>query len=232
MNIFAGNIEGNTAYLWEDEVVHCTKVLRKRVGDEIVVTDGKGTAIQGKILEISKKAVKVAVQSSIELPSQISPLHIAMALTKNIDRFEFFIEKATELGVVEITPLVSFHSERKTARLDKLEKKAIAASKQSLRATFLKVNEVTNFQSFLSQNTENQLYIAHCNDALKRTPITQLNPKNKTTILIGPEGDFSNEEIAEAIESHHATALSLGPNRLRTETAGIYVASYFYGALR
>ena len=120
MNLFLGNINEKSAFLQEEETQHCIKVLRQKVGDSIYVTNGKGQAIEGIIKQFSKKEVEIEIKNSIELPSKTTPLHLAIAPTKNLDRFVFFIEKAVELGVSEITPIITFHSERKQLNFDKL----------------------------------------------------------------------------------------------------------------
>ncbi len=231
MNVFAGDISEQFASLWKSEIVHCIKVLRHRMGDEIVICNGKGRAIQGSIIEIGKNEVLVEIHESIELPSQTSGIHIAMAPTKNIDRFEFFIEKATELGVAQITPILSFHSERKNIRLDKLQKKALAASTQSLRSEFIHLHDITPLPELVEKYSAHSIYIAHCSTEFERSEIQEITFKSGDIVLIGPEGDFSKEEISQLYKRPNIKGISLGPNRLRTETAGIFVASELYRML-
>ncbi len=228
MNVFAGDIGEKYATLWPTEVIHAIKVLRKRMGDQLTVCNGKGATIEGKIIEIGKNEVLVSIEKKIALPSLVTGLHIAMAPTKNMARFEFFIEKASELGVSEITPILTFHSERKNIRQDKLQKKAVSASTQSLRSEFLKIHEMQTFEQFVETYSQHNLHIAHCVESLQRTPMSTIALQEKAIVMIGPEGDFSLPEITELLELPNSQSISLGPNRLRTETAGIFVATQAY----
>lgn len=227
---YTNNIKNNIAELPQEEAMHCLKTLRKKVGDNIQFVDGQGNWYKGKIIGTGKKSVSIGIESVTENYNQRNHyLHIAIAPTKNINRFEWFLEKATEFGIDEITPLLCFHSERKNIRLDRLEKVVIAAMKQSLKAYKPKVNELTSFKDFLkTQNnldnsTENQKFIAHCQDGFSDDKLHLKNiasAKNQTTILIGPEGDFSSDEVELAL-SQNFQEISLGKERLRTETAGL-----------
>lgn len=223
---YTNNIKNDIAELPEEEAMHCVKTLRKRVGDAIQFVDGQGNWYQGKIIGTTKKAVSIGIESVIaEHEKRNHYLHIAIAPTKNINRFEWFLEKATEFGIDEITPLLCFHSERKNVREDRLEKVVVAAMKQSLKAYLPKINPMTSFKDFLkSQNiNESQKFIAHCQDGFSEAKFHLKNAAKQgenTTILIGPEGDFSSKEVELAL-SQNFQEISLGKERLRTETAGL-----------
>lgn len=217
-----------TLCLGEEESQHCIQVLRANMGDVIEITDGCGTLYQAQITNPHRKHCQVQILSqSRPAPLHQGWVHIAIAPTKNIDRFEWFIEKATEMGVDEITPLLCTHSERKTINLDRLQKILIAAAKQSLCTTFPKLNPLTNYQDFITPLEEGpeDVYIAHCEDGyaasnLKHALLHCLTPGHSVVIMIGPEGDFSPDEIAWALQKGYKP-VSLGNARLRTETAGL-----------
>lgn len=226
---YTNNIKNNIAELPEEEAIHCLKTLRKKVGDEIQFVDGQGNWYKGKIIGTGKKTVSIGIESVIENHNPRNHyLHIAIAPTKNINRFEWFLEKATEFGIDEITPLLCYHSERKKIRLDRLEKVVKAAMKQSLKAYLPKVNELTSFKDFLKtqnnlENTsESQKFIAHCQDGFsdEKLHLKNVASAKQVTILIGPEGDFSSSEVELAL-GHDFQEISLGKERLRTETAGL-----------
>ncbi|MFT5834811.1 MAG: 16S rRNA (uracil1498-N3)-methyltransferase [Cognaticolwellia sp.] len=227
---YTNNIKGDIAELPQEEAMHCVKTLRKKVGDDIQFVDGQGNWYHGKIIGTGKKAVSIGIEKVISAHNQRNHyLHIAIAPTKNINRFEWFLEKATEFGIDEITPLLCFHSERKTIRNDRLEKVVVAAMKQSLKAYVPKVNPLTSFKDFLKSadigesQSESQKFIAHCQDDFLEEKVHLKNATNegeKVTILIGPEGDFSSNEIESAL-SQNFQPISLGKERLRTETAGL-----------
>ncbi|MDO9274010.1 MAG: 16S rRNA (uracil(1498)-N(3))-methyltransferase, partial [Lutibacter sp.] len=147
-------------------------------------------------------------------------LHIAIAPTKLNDRFEWFLEKATEIGIDEITPIICEHSERKELKTERLEKIILSAAKQSLKFHFPKLNEPISFTVFMQSNFSGQLFIAHCEETSKKSLKSELKPALKTTILIGPEGDFSSKEIQQSLDNNFIP-VSLGKSRLRTETAGL-----------
>jgi len=219
MQIFtATNNEINNGVLSEEESKHCVKVLRKKVGDEIFITNGEGLLITAKITNAHQKQCAFEVANLEETVKIAPPLHIAIAPTKNIDRLEFFLEKATEIGISEITPILCFHSERKNIKLDRLNKIIVSACKQSKNFHFPKLNDLTPV-SDIFQNSENQKLIAHCVEN-QRKELKSINVNKPTLILIGPEGDFSHEEIDNALKNGFQP-ISLGKSRLRTETAGI-----------
>ncbi|WP_332033759.1 RsmE family RNA methyltransferase, partial [Kaistella sp.] len=154
-------------------------------------------------------------------------LHIAIAPTKNIDRIEFFLEKATEMAVSEVSLIHTEKTERKNLNIDKLRKQSIAASKQSLRFHFPVVNDLVKFSDFIKTLDPQTTFVAHCNENLERIDIKEITPEKNITFLIGPEGDFSDKEI-QLLAERGIKAVSLGSQRLRTETAGVFVAAWNY----
>lgn len=204
----------------KEESRHIIKVLRKKTGDILHVTNGKGYLFEGAITDANIKKCRFKINKSILQPEKNYRLHLAVAPTKMNDRFEWFLEKATEIGVDIITPLLCDHSERKVIKHERFEKIIQSAMKQSLQAYLPKLNTLTPFKEFLKKDFEGQTFIAHCEEGEKKSLKDQLNPKGNVLILIGPEGDFSTNEIALALEKK-ITAVSLGRNRLRTETAAI-----------
>lgn len=200
---------------------HIVRVLRKKEGDTILITNGLGDLFTSEIEIANDKRCLVKI---LESKSHKKPwnyyLHIAIAPTKLNDRFEWFLEKATEIGVDEITPIICDHSERKILKLDRMEKIVNSAAKQSLKFHFPKLNKPITFNQFINSEFNGQLFIAHCESTSKKSLKSALKPATKTTILIGPEGDFSTKEIQQSLE-HNFIPVSLGESRLRTETAGI-----------
>jgi len=180
--------------------------------------------IEGKKAMISVDEIKTG------LPDFHPKLHIAIAPTKNIDRIEFFVEKAVEMGISEITILQTEKTERKNLNIDKLRKQAIAASKQSLRFHFPIINDSIKLQDFLKTIHPEHTFVAHCHENLHRIALNEIPKLDQLTFLIGPEGDFSEREI-KLLAEHHVKAVSLGNQRLRTETAGIFVAAWNYNGL-
>ncbi|TXF75085.1 RsmE family RNA methyltransferase [Chryseobacterium sp.] len=227
MKLFYGTIENGTAEINEEEQQHIVKVLRMREGDEISVTDGKGNLATGNLIFEGKKVSLNNQEIKENLPDFPTHLHIAIAPTKNIDRIEFFLEKATEMAVSEVTLLQTEKTERKNLNIEKLRKQSVAASKQSLRFHFPKVNDITRFSEFIKTLDPETTFVAHCNENLGRIDLKDLAPQQNITFLIGPEGDFSDKEILILAEKG-IKAVSLGNQRLRTETAGIFIAAWNY----
>lgn len=226
MKLFYGSIEPN-AEIHPDEQQHISKVLRMKEGEIISLTDGKGGRVEGKIFYEGKK-VKLDVDKYFEIdPIPMTPLHIAIAPTKNIDRTEFFVEKATELGISEISFILTEHSERKTINIERMEKLSIAASKQSLRLHFPKINSLMKFGDFIGALGSEDTFVAHCDDRLERKVISEVLIEGPQTFLIGPEGDFSTSEI-KLLQEKGIVGVSLGSQRLRTETAAVFVAAWSY----
>lgn len=205
----------------EEEAQHCTRVLRLNIGDEITLTDGKGNFYQAEITAATNKRCQVAIKETrYQEPLWPCHLHIAMAPTKNMDRNEWFAEKATEIGFDELTFLNCRFSERKVIKTERISKILVSAIKQSLKARLPKLNEMTDFHTFIQQDFKGQKFIAHCYEGEKKQLKEALTPGEDALVLIGPEGDFSEEEVQKAIE-HGFVPISLGKSRLRTETAAL-----------
>ena len=226
MKLFFGEIFPDVK-INDEEQQHIVKVLRMREGEEIFVTDGKGNLAQGNLVFEGKKVFLDVKKIKENLPEFSPKLHIAIAPTKNIDRIEFFVEKATEMAISEITILQTEKTERKNLNIDKLRKQAIAASKQSLRFHFPKINDVTKLSDFLKNINPEMTFVAHCDVAFERINLSEIPELTNPTFLIGPEGDFSEKEI-KLLSEKGIKAVSLGKQRLRTETAGIFVAAWNY----
>ena len=204
----------------KEESRHLYKVLRKKLGDDLLITNGKGSLFSGVIETIGSHICEVALGKVTHRLSLPYKLHMAVAPTKMNDRFEWFLEKATEIGVTEITPIVCNHSERKNIKLERYQKIVVAAMKQSLRTTLPLLHPLTPMEDFISNHIPSNGFIAHCQQTPKNTFSTLIKPKSDTTLLIGPEGDFSNNEIEMAMRNHYKP-VTLGNMRLRTETAAI-----------
>ena len=203
-----------------EESKHATKVLRKKEGDILNFTDGKGGFYKAKITIADTRKCRLEIVSTERKPKQHNyHLHIAIAPTKNMDRYEWFLEKATEIGIDEITPIICEHSERKVIKTERCKRILLSAMKQSLKFHQPKLNEAITLKDFLKQEFEGNKYIAHCEDG-EKTALSTEEKAAKTTILIGPEGDFSPSEIEMTLQNQFK-AISLGTSRLRTETAGL-----------
>ena len=205
----------------EEEAQHCTRVLRLSIGDEITLTDGKGNFYKAEITVATNKRCFVNIKETIfQEPLWPCHLHIAMAPTKNMDRNEWFAEKATEIGFDELTFLNCRFSERKVIKTERIEKILVSAIKQSLKARLPKLNEMIEFDQFIRQEFKGQKFIAHCYEGDKKGLDEVYRRGEDVVILIGPEGDFSEEEVVLA-RHHGFVPVTLGTSRLRTETAGI-----------
>ena len=203
-----------------EESRHIIKVLRKKEGDLLYVTNGKGYIFTVKIKSANDKNCEVEVVSRQKKHPNRHWLHLAVAPTKMNDRYEWFLEKATEIGVDEITPIICSRSERKIIKIERLEKVVQSAMKQSLQAYLPKLNKAMPLQEFLEKKQDALLFIAHCEEDEKLELKRRVAPDKDITLLIGPEGDFTSEEIDLACEKGYLP-VSLGKNRLRTETAAI-----------
>lgn len=207
--------------LSEEESQHCVRVLRYTRGDEILLTDGKGNTYTARITNPHPKHCEFEVLTQEkQQKAHDFYLHIAIAPTKNIERMEWMVEKCTEIGVDEITPLLCRFSERKQIRIDRLEKIVLSAAKQSLTPYLPKLNELTDYDTFVCQATEETKFIAHCYKEEKRELKDEIKRGKSVLVLIGPEGDFSEQEVEEALALGFVP-VSLGNSRLRTETAGV-----------
>ena len=206
-----------------EESKHIIRVLRKQIGDTIYITNGKGFLFNSSVVDQNPNKCSVAIDHKTYHTPPSYKLHMAVAPTKGNDRFEWFLEKATEIGISEITPLLCEHSERKNIKWDRYNKILQSALKQSLQYHLPKLNPLTSFKDFLSKmdGISSLKCIAHCEEG-KKTPLhMSLSKENEILILIGPEGDFSKNEIQDAI-SQGFKAITLGETRLRTETAAIW----------
>ncbi len=235
MNIFYSDeiATGKTFSLAMDESVHCTQVLRKKTGDIILLTNGKGGFFEGEIISDKTKNCIIKVIKELADPLKSSyRLTLAIAPTKSNDRFEWFLEKATEIGCHEIIPLHCKHAERTVIKTDRLNKVLISAMKQCLKSELPKLHELHSFDAFLesSAHFKGQKFIGHIPE-LSNSEFPPNKPTfdflssfykkgNDILIAIGPEGGFSNEEISKAIKNDFIP-ISLGPSRLRVETAGV-----------
>ena len=231
MKLFYGDIFPDIK-INEEEQQHITKVLRINEGEEIYLTDGLGNLAFGTLKLEGKKASLDVIEIK-EKQADFSPkLHIAIAPTKNIDRIEFFIEKATEMGISEITLITTEKTERKNINIDKLRKQSVAASKQSLRFHFPIINDLTKFSDFIKTLNTETTFVAHCHENLERMDLKTIQDSNlqDLTFLIGPEGDFSEREI-QMLADNNIKGVSLGDQRLRTETAGVFVAAWNYALM-
>ncbi|MEE1232154.1 MAG: 16S rRNA (uracil(1498)-N(3))-methyltransferase [Phocaeicola sp.] len=210
-----------TCEMPEEEAAHCLRVLRLGVGDEVMLTDGKGCFYKAVISAATGKRCQVKVTETIEQePLWNGHLHLAMAPTKNMDRIEWLAEKATEIGFDELSFLNCRYSERKVIKTERVEKIVVSAVKQSLKARKPVVNEMMDFARFVKQDFAGQKFIAHCNEGEKPLLKEILVLGEDALVLIGPEGDFSPEEVKLA-ESLGFRSISLGKSRLRTETAAL-----------
>lgn len=218
---YSADIKNNFCVLNEEESRHCIQVLRHAEGDFISVFDGKGQLFKAIILEAHPKKCSIqVVETLVAFGKHPYYLHIAMAPTKNMDRFEWFVEKAVEIGVDEITPIICEHSERKIIKMDRVDKVVMAAMKQSLNIVRPKLNEPMTFNLFLDKAWRGTKLIAHCELGDKLFFKQALALSTEMLLLIGPEGDFSKLEIESALNNGYQ-AVSLGESRLRTETAGL-----------
>lgn len=214
-----------------EESRHAVRVLRLREGDELNVTDGRGNLYTCRIVTSDDRACVVeCVSNSNNQTIKQSNIHLAVAPTKNPSRMEWLVEKAVEIGVGEITLLNCDHSERSFLKTDRLEKLAVSAMKQSLHTVLPEIHPAVSLRNLLSTfhfSLSTQKFIAHCEADKPRTPLaTALQPGKDAVVLIGPEGDFSEEEIALALECGFQP-VSLGSSRLRTETAALYAVTAF-----
>lgn len=233
---YSQDIQGGICSLDKDESTHCIKVLRHKVGDEINVIDGCGTLFKCRISSDNHKGVEAIVLSATEgWGGHNYHLHMAVCPTKNNDRYEWFAEKACEIGIDEISPVIGEHSERKILKTARIEKILISAAKQSLKATVPAVHEPISVKEFIQtakDSSDTLKLIAYCfeDENIPRRSIKEVlneNPSTDVMILIGPEGDFSKSE-AEAALANGFIPVHLGDSRLRTETAALTAAASVY----
>lgn len=213
--------ENTTQFSFEkEESKHIIKVLRKAVGDTLHITNGSGWLFTAEVAIPNINKCVVTIVSKEKQQKHAYSLHLAVAPTKMNDRYEWFLEKATEIGIDTITPIICDHSERKIIKLERFEKILQSAMKQSLSCYMPKLNDAVSFKQFVSQKFSGDLFIAHCEETDRKSLKQQLKPKQNITILIGPEGDFSIKEIEFAVKNKFIP-VTLGETRLRTETAAI-----------
>ncbi len=205
----------------EEESYHCVKVLRTQEGEMVTVTDGKGSFYHCELVQAHPKQCIVAIRHQDEAATQRSfSLHIAFAPTKQMDRNEWFLEKGTEIGIDRFTPLFCRYSERKEIKVERLRKIAVSAMKQSMQAYLPEVEKMIPFEALVKRPFQGRKFIAHCHD-LPKEELGQIYRKGENAlILIGPEGDFCEGEVAQAIEQGFES-VSIGETRLRSETAAL-----------
>ncbi len=216
------DLSGQEALLNEEETKHCTQVLRKKIGDTIHLFDGRGSIAEGNIIAISKKECVISILNRKFENVNQPYIHIGISPTKNIDRFEWFLEKATEIGVNEITPLLCKRMERDKVNIVRLQTIITTAAKQSMQLHIPILNPLTKIDTFIKNNDDHtaQKLIAYC-DYENNSPLRDnYLVGNDVKILVGPEGDFTPDEVQLAFDNGYK-ATSLGPKRLRTETAGL-----------
>ena len=222
MNIFIASIEKDTGLLAADESWHCAKVLRKKTGDAARLIDGLGNFYEGLFESVSEKQCRVKITvGPVPQPKRNYALHLAIAPTKQMDRIEWMIEKAVEIGIDEISFLQCKNSERTVIKPERVSKIVESAVKQSLQALLPRVNSLVPFKDILQVKADQKL-IAHCFETEKAAIKTLSFRGQASLVLIGPEGDFTQEEVTLALEQGYKP-VSLGENRLRSETAGLYV---------
>lgn len=225
---YAPKVEGKQLVLPESDSKHAIRVLRKTVGDTIHVVDGNGGLYTCKISDANAKTAALDV---ISYESNYQPLpyylHIAIAPTKNMDRIEWFVEKAVEIGVHELSFIKCAHSERRHFKIDRIQKVAISAMKQSVKAFLPKMNDFQNVSDLIKSAKADAKCIAYVDHGNEKTLSSCIKPNGSHLILIGPEGDFNQLEVALA-EEHKFEKVNLGPSRLRTETAGVAATHTVY----
>lgn len=232
---YSQDIEGGIARLNQDESGHCIKVLRHKCGDEISVIDGCGTLYKCKITSDSHKGVEaIVLESQNDWGGHPYNLHLAVCPTKNNDRYEWFAEKACEIGFDTLSPIIGDHSERRILKTPRVEKILVSAAKQSLKAAIPVVNEPISVKEFIKSaaETEGLKMIAYCFED-ERVPrrsireVLEVYKGSEITVMIGPEGDFSKEEAEMALAAGFIP-VHLGQSRLRTETAALTAAAAVY----
>ena len=217
---YSSNISDNTITLDNEESKHLAKVLRLEMGENVHVIDGKGTRYLCSILVAHQKATQLTILEK-EVVNETYGIEIAAAPTKNLNRWEWFLEKSTEIGIDAIHPIVSFHSERKVLKKDRQERILVSAMKQSYKTKLPQLRELEKFKQFITKEFDGRKFICHCYDELQKKSLNESYKKGeKALLLIGPEGDFSKQEVELAIKEGFEP-IGLGESRLRTETAAI-----------
>jgi len=226
---FAPLINGNSYTLDESESRHCIKVLRMSKGDSVNLIDGKGNLYEGQISIADSTSCSISIHRIVnDFEKRDYFIHVAISPLKNPERFELFVEKSVEMGIDEITPLLCYRTEKKNIKIDRIERVIISAMKQSLKAKKTIFNKPVQYKEFISVNFNGIKMIAHCNeDSEKKSISDYYSKKENALILIGPEGDFTEEEILMS-EKFGYKPVHLGKSRLRTETAGIAACHSVY----
>lgn len=221
MNLFyQPQLPDGVLHLDPDESKHCIKVLRKRSGDTIRVTDGKGAFYDVVLTEADSRACSFQISSKVSEPIRNYSIHIAISPTKNADRIEWFVEKAVELGIDTITLLECKNTERSYLKTERLEKVAISAMTQSLKASLPAIHSLTDFSNLITTSKASSKFIAFVDHTNPHHLKDVAQAGSDYLLLIGPEGDFSSQELSLAV-THNFQKVSLGSSRLRTETAGM-----------
>lgn len=216
--------KGNTIVLPEDTSKHCVQVLRMKEGEQLQLTDGKGNLVTAKIINADRKHCTVNIEEEKFQQPPARKISIAISLLKNASRFEWFLEKVTEIGISEIIPLLGERTERQHFRFDRMNNILISAMLQSQQTWLPVLHEPQHFENIISSSVYLQKFIAHCESDKEKNNLSFITKQNELQILIGPEGDFTKEEIENAIQKNYQP-VSLGDTRLRAETAGIIAAT-------
>jgi 16S rRNA (uracil1498-N3)-methyltransferase len=217
---YSTSIQENLIFLNEEESRHCIKVLRLKIGNLVNVTDGKGNHYKTTILEDNPRKTMLQIDKIVTIDKHPIHIHIAISPTKNISRFEWFLEKSVEMGISEITPVIASQSERKKINFDRCHKIILSGMKQSLQYWLPQFNQLIVFSEFLKREDQNDKFIGYCDEVNPEHLFDVYEKGDNATILIGPEGDFSKEEFDLAKKKGYKP-ISLGKSRLRTETAGL-----------
>ena len=228
MQLFYGLVQGDNVLLDGEEARHAAKVLRKKPGDSLDVIDGSGTLFHCQITAVDRDKLVAAVTGrEVDFGKVPYELHLVIAPTKNMDRLEWLLEKATEMGLASVTPLITKNSERIRLREDRLLRILISAAKQSYKGHVPTLQPLVKFEEFIKQPFIGQRFLAHCYDSPRKPFTAVVDATKPVQICIGPEGDFTTSEVEAAAKSGY-TSVSLGASRLRTETAGLVAVSVLY----
>lgn len=219
--------ETNQFVLNEETSKHVVQVLRMQNGEQLQLTDGKGNLFVAEIIDHNRKNCTVKILSSTYEPANTKKITIAISLIKNAHRFEWFLEKATEIGISEIVPLLCSRTEKQHFRVERMRSILISAMLQSQQTWLPVLHDPTKFSALVKQNAEGQKFIAHCEKDEPRIQLNTYRPFNTSMILIGPEGDFTIDEIELALQNNFVP-VALGNTRLRTETAGVVAATILF----
>jgi len=226
---YSSQIGDSELRLVDDDHRHCSKVLRKKLRDSLIVTDGLGHKYEGAIKEISRNHTVVSIESKEHIEREYPRISIAIAPTKNMSRFEWFLEKATEIGIYSVQPILTKYSERKVLKTERCKKVLLSAMKQSQQFHLPILHEMITWKEWMQSEFQGDKFIAFV-DRENHPLVSLYEGKNEVLLLIGPEGDFSREEIDMAFANGYR-AVGLGRNRLRTETAGIVGVQILNGIL-